>query len=96
MMVGAGVAVVLSWLGASFARSAECALEPVESAPPVAADHPLLFVPNTILTPHVGARTHAALARMNAVVEDVIRVLKGEVPRHPAWREGAGAGRPRA
>ena len=40
MMVTAGVALVGSWLGASFACSAEGSLEPAESGPLVAPDHP--------------------------------------------------------
>jgi D-3-phosphoglycerate dehydrogenase len=51
---------------------------------PLPADHPLLTAPNTLFTPHVGARTQLALAGMNAVVEDVIAVLEGKHPRHPA------------
>jgi len=53
----------------------------VEPPPP---DHPLLAAPRCILTPHVGARSHASLARMNDVVDDVIRVLRGEAPRYAA------------
>ena len=51
---------------------------------PLPADHPLMTAPNTLFTPHIGARTHRALARMNAVVEDVIGVLEGKPPRYPA------------
>jgi len=49
---------------------------------PIPAKHPLMHAPNTLFTPHIGARTHAGLARMNAVVEDVIRVLTGERPHY--------------
>jgi D-3-phosphoglycerate dehydrogenase len=52
---------------------------------PLPPDHPLLHAPNTLFTPHVGARTTASLDAMNDVVEDVIRVLRGEAPRFPAW-----------
>lgn len=51
---------------------------------PLPPDHPLLQAPNTILTPHIGARTVSSLARMNAVVDDVIRVLRGQRPLYPA------------
>jgi phosphoglycerate dehydrogenase-like enzyme len=51
---------------------------------PLPPDHPLLHAPNVVFTPHIGARTHGGLARMNAVVDDVIRVLKGESPVFPA------------
>ena len=51
---------------------------------PLPADHELLTIPNTLFSPHVGARTALAQARMNAVVDDVARVLKGERPIYPA------------
>lgn len=53
---------------------------------PLPADHPLMHAPNTLFTPHIGARTHDGLSRMNAVVDDVISVLRGEPPRYPAWK----------
>ena len=52
---------------------------------PLEATSPLLSAPNTLLTPHIGARTRGGLARMNTVVEDVIAVLEGRPPRYPAW-----------
>ncbi len=52
---------------------------------PLPIDHPLMKAPNTLFTPHIGARTHRGLTRMNAVIDDVIRVLKGQEPRYPAW-----------
>lgn len=57
---------------------------------PLPADHPLLRSPNTLFTPHIGARSFAGLARMNDVVEDVIRVLHGNPPHYPAWRDEDG------
>ena len=42
---------------------------------PLPPEHPLLAAPNTLLTPHIAARTKRSLDRMNAVVEDVIGVL---------------------
>jgi D-3-phosphoglycerate dehydrogenase len=51
---------------------------------PLPEGHPLLDAPNTLFTPHIAARTHAGLAGMNAVVDDVIRVLEGGTPRYPA------------
>lgn len=52
-----------------------------EPPPP---DHPLLIAPNVVLTPHVGARTHRGLANMESVIDDVLRVLRGEAPFHSA------------
>ncbi len=51
---------------------------------PLPADHPLLRAPNTLFTPHIGARTVEGLRRMNAVVDDVIAVLQGKTPQYPA------------
>lgn len=47
---------------------------------PLPAGHPLLSAPNTLLTPHIGARTANAQKAMNSVVDDVIRVLEGKMP----------------
>jgi D-3-phosphoglycerate dehydrogenase len=52
---------------------------------PLPLDHPLQYAPNTLFTPHLAARTHGGLHRMNAVVEDVLGVLSGKPPRYPAW-----------
>ncbi len=52
---------------------------------PLPADHPLMRAPNTLFTPHIGSRSFAGLARMNEVVEDVVRVLQGRSPFYPAW-----------
>lgn len=62
-------------------RLAGAGLDVLDVEPPP-ADHPLLSAPNCLLTPHVGARSAAALARMNEVVDDVIRVLAGETPSY--------------
>jgi len=64
-------------------RLAGAAIDVFDPEPPP-PDHPLLTAPNTLLTPHIGARTHNAQQRMNAVVEDVIGVLNGQPPKHPA------------
>jgi len=56
----------------------------VFDAEPLPANHPLLSAPNTLLTPHIGARTPESLARMDSVVDDVIAVLKGRTARFPA------------
>lgn len=52
---------------------------------PLLANHTLMQAPNTLFTPHIGARSFAGLARMNDVVEDVVRVLQGRSPLFPAW-----------
>ncbi|MDB5328194.1 MAG: hypothetical protein JWM57_3763 [Phycisphaerales bacterium] len=51
---------------------------------PPAADFPLLGFDNVLLTPHLAARTGTALENMSWVVRDVMAVLNGEKPKHPA------------
>lgn len=46
--------------------------------------HPLMNAPNCILSPHVASRSQEGIAAMNDVVDDVIRVLRGEKPVYPA------------
>ncbi len=55
------------------------ALDVLDEEPP-ANDHPLFGAPRIIFTPHIGAKTPMSQARMNAVVDDVIRVLRGSPP----------------
>jgi D-3-phosphoglycerate dehydrogenase len=52
---------------------------------PLPPDHPLMAAPNTLFTAHIGARTDRSLARMNAVIDDVIDVLNGKPPRYPVF-----------
>ena len=56
----------------------------VHDPEPVAADNPLLGLPNAHLSPHIGAATATAHRNMSWVVRDVARVLRGESPEHPA------------
>ena len=51
---------------------------------PPAAGFPLLGLDNVILTPHLAARTHTAIANMSWVVRDVVGVLQGNPPKYPA------------
>lgn len=51
---------------------------------PLPPNHPLLAAPNVVFTPHIAARTHGGLERMNDVIDDVIGVLRGDPPRCPA------------
>jgi D-3-phosphoglycerate dehydrogenase len=52
---------------------------------PPAADNPLFELDQVVLTPHVGSFTHEGRRRMGlTVVEDVVRVLRGERPQYLA------------
>ncbi len=64
-------------------RLAAAALDVLDVEPPP-QDHPLLRSPRVLLTPHIGARTATAQARMSDVVDDVVAVLSGRTPRFPA------------
>lgn len=50
---------------------------------PLPNNHPLRRAPNCILTPHVAGLTQDAATSRFAVADDVIRVLKGQVPKYP-------------
>lgn len=52
---------------------------------PPSPDNPLLGMDNVVLTPHVGSFTDEGRRLMGlTVVEDVLRVLRGERPHYPA------------
>lgn len=74
-------AALAAWLRAH--RAARAVLD-VHEPEPILADHPLLGVPNARLTPHIAGRTAPALEGMSWVVRDVVAVLEGRPPRHPA------------
>ena len=48
---------------------------------PPPADHPLLGLPNVIITPHIGSRTHESVQRQaSCAVENLTRYLSGKTP----------------
>lgn len=51
---------------------------------PLAMDHPIRRAPNCILTPHVAGMTLDADRERYDVVDDLVRVLNGQPPQHPA------------
>lgn len=57
----------------------------VHDPEPVPLDSALWNQPNITITPHIGAGTRQAKETMSWVVRDVMRVLDGETPHHPAW-----------
>jgi glyoxylate reductase len=49
---------------------------------PPRPDNPLLGLPNVVLAPHVGGASTESKRGCSMVAEDVVRVLRGEAPRH--------------
>jgi D-3-phosphoglycerate dehydrogenase len=67
-------------------RIAGAAIDVMESEPPPSG-HPLLQLPNVLLTPHIGGSTREAQTRgERGAAEEVMRVLQGEEPRNPVVR----------
>jgi D-3-phosphoglycerate dehydrogenase len=64
-------------------KIAGAAIDVFDPEPPK-ADYPLLGLDNVLLTPHMAARTHTAIENMSWVVRDVMEVLNGRTPKHPA------------
>jgi phosphoglycerate dehydrogenase-like enzyme len=56
----------------------------VHEPEPPPADYPLHGLANVRLLPHLASRTTQALENMSWVVRDVVAVLQGEAPEHPA------------
>lgn len=73
-------------------RLAGAALDVFAPEPPP-PDFPLLGLDNVILTPHLAARTATALQNMSWVVRDVVAVLEGQPPKHPAPGKPLASGR---
>lgn len=78
--------VVRSFALAEFLRANPTAFAwlDVHEPEPFGPDYPLIGLPNAFLTPHIGSRTATAEVRMSEVVYDVLAVLAGQAPRHPA------------
>ncbi|MFK7960556.1 MAG: NAD(P)-dependent oxidoreductase [Phycisphaerales bacterium] len=78
------------------ARTNASAIIDVHEPEPIPTGAPLASVPNALLTAHAASRTGAAQRAMSDVVDDVIRVLNGAAPVHPAAipgsRPGSGGG----
>ncbi len=54
----------------------------VFSQEPPPPDHPLLGLPNVILSPHMASHTEEAMRRMAVdAASEIVRVLRGERPR---------------
>jgi len=50
---------------------------------PTPADNLLLSMDNVMVTPHMCTATEEALVEMSLVTEDMVRVLRGDMPRFP-------------
>jgi len=51
---------------------------------PPTSENPLFSLPNFVGTPHIGGQTEDAMINMGiTVVEDVLRVVRGEAPHNP-------------
>jgi D-3-phosphoglycerate dehydrogenase len=51
---------------------------------PLKVEHPLVGLPNVILTPHMAGVTEEAMMNMaRTAAQDILRVLRGERPRYP-------------
>ncbi len=72
---------VARWLQAN--PQARAYLDVHEPEPPPPAN-PLWDLPNATLLPHLASRTDTALRNMSWVVRDVLAVLNGQAPKHPA------------
>ncbi len=60
------------------------ALLDVHEPEPPPADYPLYDIANVRLYAHLASRTHTATSNMSWVVRDVLAVLQGQTPQHPA------------
>lgn len=71
---------------ASFLRAntQASALLDVHEPEPFDEQYPLLGLANATLYPHLASRTEQAMENMSWVVRDVLAVLQGEPPQHPA------------
>ncbi len=70
-----------AWLRANPAAQA---LLDVHDPEPFTAESPLLQLANAHLAPHLASRTMTAMDNMSWVVRDVVAVLDGREPLHPA------------
>ncbi|MFI4892160.1 MAG: NAD(P)-dependent oxidoreductase [Phycisphaerales bacterium JB058] len=70
------------WLRAN--PKARALLDVHDPHEPLDAGYPLLGLPNAHLAPHIAAATAPARLNMSWVVRDVVAVLEGRPPQHPA------------
>lgn len=80
-----GMAVDAAALGDFLKHHSQArAMIDVHDPEPFGADYPLLGLDNAVLLPHLAGRTETALVNMSWVVKDVLAVLEGRPPQHPA------------
>ena len=54
---------------------------------PLPTDHPILQLPQVVVSPHMASHSQMSMVRMALVAEDIARVLQGEAPRYPVLPE---------
>lgn len=64
-------------------REAQAMID-VHDPEPFGATYPILGLENVKLYPHLAGRTETALENMSWVVRDVLAVIQGQPPKHPA------------
>ena len=73
------------WACSTAVRAAGgAAMLDVHEPEPPPPDYPLSGLANVTLLPHIASRTHEAMQNMSWVVRDVLAVLEGHPPMHPA------------
>jgi len=77
-------AALAQWAKTSAPAGGFAVLDVHDPEPPP-QNYPLYGLPNVRLLPHLASRTHAALQNMSWVVRDVVKVLQGQTPDHPAF-----------
>jgi D-3-phosphoglycerate dehydrogenase len=54
---------------------------------PLPTEHPILSLPQVVVSPHMASHSQMSMIRMALVAEDIARVLQGKAPRHPVLPE---------
>lgn len=54
---------------------------------PLPTEHPILQLPQVVVSPHMASHSEMSMVRMSLVAEDIARVLQGKAPRYPVLPE---------
>ncbi|MCX5662942.1 MAG: 3-phosphoglycerate dehydrogenase [Planctomycetota bacterium] len=77
-------AALAAWAKANAAKGGRLILD-VHEPEPIPAEYPFWGMANVRLLPHLASRTGPAMENMSWVVRDVVAVLEGRKPEHPAF-----------